>query len=168
MPTRRRVPALQGRTIDPLRIFRWSTDLTFTQSYFLEDPGFPSRDAAGRAWPRWRRAVWALTTRFQIPDGARAFDHLTFESVTAVRWNWNHVTFDIAPVLEALAEDRANLDRFRQTRAARDVADYLDLLAADLDLVEHTGRALANFEGRFWARPYPQHLSSGRTYGDGK
>jgi hypothetical protein len=42
------------------------------------------------------------------------------------------------------------------------------LLAADLDLVEHTAHDLDRFTGPHWHRSYPRHLNSARTYGDEK
>lgn len=72
--------------------------------------------------------------------------------------HWNHTVFDLAPVLDALEADRANLARFRQTAGAKSIGDFLDLLAADLDEIERTARELAAFDGPHWDRPYPLRI----------
>jgi hypothetical protein len=66
------------------------------------------------------------------------------------------IRFEAGPTLEAVAVDCVNLARFEATRAARDIRDFLQQLAADIDLVEATAHDFAAFDGPHWLRPYPR------------
>jgi hypothetical protein len=75
------------------------------------------------------------------------------------------VPFDLPAVVEALQQDRRNLDAFQKTPGARAIRDYLELFAEDLDTIEQTARDLAAFDGPSYRRPYPAHLNVATTYG---
>jgi hypothetical protein len=81
-----------------------------------------------------------------------------------LRTVWQQREFPIAQALAAVEADRSTIDAFvsRDARGAAQIADYLELLRADLDTVEQTARDLAVSEP-FWLRTCP-HLSSGMTY----
>lgn len=146
-----------GDTFDHELIARFveACDDTFTASFF-DDRFFDSQDDAREAWPRGRRGVWGVTSRMRVPDAARVFDQLTFDSAGAIRSGFSQSTFPTADVLAAIARDRAALDAFcrREPAAARELADFLDTFRSDLDLIERQARemALARVD-----RQYPPH-----------
>jgi hypothetical protein len=162
VPVRKTTTRQESREVDPLSVFHWSaTGL----DHPLGEAHYQTAAEARRAWERNRRALWARAHRFQLPGPAKVYDRLTLEGRDFVLWSWNHVPpFDLPGCLEVIASDRANLEAFRQTRGARSIADYLDLFAADIDMVEHTARDLATYPAGTW-RPYPVHLNVSSQYG---
>ena len=149
---------------DMLTAYRWSLSDDFSEAPMPGMPAFASQAAAERAWPACRRAVWEETHRFAIPAPARVFDGLSILSRDVCQRTWNCETYELDPALEALAIDRENLARFRRTAEAATIADFLGMLAADLDEIERTARTLAGWPaGDF--RPYPANLSTARRYG---
>ena len=160
MPVRTRVQALRTREVQ-VRVFRWSDG---TRSLLPGDVVFPTRAEAERAWPRYRREAWATERRYQVPRAAIEYDGLTAEAVAAVRRRWTHGrALVLPPVLAAIEGDRAAASRFRQAqpKAAREIAEYLDLWLADLAEVERTALRLAADPT---GGPHPGHLNTAKTY----
>ena len=150
--------------------FAWSSDDTFTASYFYDEPAFPSVEAAKAAWPRCRLAMWNQTHRFQVPHAAEVFDGITLNSRQHLLSAWYlRGPFDLVATLEVLASDRAHLSTFerRERIAAAELSDVLTLFRADMAAIETAARDLAAWSGEDWRRPYPGHaISSAKKYGD--
>jgi hypothetical protein len=162
MPVRRRLAAAPVQEVNGLQCFQWSLDGTTND---LGEPHYQTREQARRAWDtKYRRLVWAVTPRFDVPSAARVYDGLTTLGLAFVRWHWNHVgPFPLRGALAALGRDRRNLAAFAQTKAARQIEDYLDVFARDLDAVEATARSLAACPAD--DRRHPGHLNTSRAYG---
>lgn len=162
---RRSTPLAPGSLeVDAVSCFRWSAGGDGLDS-MLGESCYRTEQEARRAWERARRACWAQEHRFRLPGPAERFDALTLDSRDVVYWQWNATTFDLPHALDVLADDRANLARFRTTRAAKGITDFLDVLDQDLDEIERTARELAAHPGRPWERGYPHHLNTADTYG---
>lgn len=148
---------------DLVESFRLACDDDMTETWFGRSR-FATTEEARQAWPRCRRAVWTLTDRMRIPRAAIVFDGLRFDSPDAIRSAFHCVPVPAAEVLATVAGDRAALEAFcrREPKAARDIADYLDVLRADLDLVERQVREMPQASS---ARRYPGHDWKGGTYG---
>ena len=147
--------------------FRWSIDTgNDGRSHVLDGPHFKSAAAARAGWEQHRRAVWDSSHRFTVPAAASVYDKLSLGAVDAIRSAWPHDgPFREADVLEVLAMDRANLERFAATAGAQAIADFLQMLRDDLGNIEQTAHDLAAVPVGLW-RPYPQHLASADTYGE--
>jgi len=161
MPKLRRLAPVTTAVINPVGAFKWSEDGSGMNS-MIGLPHYSTRREAARAWHEHRRAVWARTHRFHIPQAAVFYDAMRLECIDRIRSAWQYVEFDTAAVLAALAADREALASFAAKPAARQIQDYLDVLRADLDEVERTALAL---HGTPHIRPYPHHLSTRFTYG---
>lgn len=164
----KRVAAITEQTAlseaEMVSAFRWSDGSGLHHD--LGAPHFATLAAAARAWEQVRRPVWAQTYRFTVPRAAAIFDGLTTAGRDVVLWTWQHVgPFPLKRALKALAEDRRRLAAFADTRGAAAIADYLDLLRADLTRVEQTAREVAARPADPLDRPYPAHLSTSVTYG---
>jgi hypothetical protein len=146
---------------------RWSDPSTgFTTSLLTDEACFASEAEARAAWPVARRLVWATYHRFTVPAAATHFDGLSADSPAAVRDGWYEATFPLDDVLAALRRDRARLAAFSadDVAGAAAIADYLDMLRADFDIVEQTARTLTAARGD---RMYPHTVCSATRYGDG-
>lgn len=164
MPVRRRVSATESNEVDPIDVFHWSDSGI---DHLLDGNCYDTAVDARRGWEKVRRTIWAGHQRFALPGAATYHDGLTLKSHDFVMWHWNHLgRFELAGALTALAEDREHLAKFRLTRGARSISDFLDVFAADLDAVEATARDLASYPASAM-RPYPAHLSTANTYGGG-
>ena len=164
MPVRKRLQTAPVAEVDAVSAFRWSFGDGL--SHALGYPCFKTRAEAERAWQRVRREVWAKTPRFSVPRTSMVYDGLTTNGRDFVLDHWNHLgAFDLAGALDALAVDRANLEAFERTRAARSIGDYLDLFRGDLDTIEQTARSLAAVADHEF-RPCPHHFYRGGVYGD--
>ena len=142
MPVRRRLQTVQERAVNP-RVFRWGDGTwCFFEPY---DPVYPNRAEAERAWRRCRRAVWASTYRFSVPAAARVYDGITNDAADLVRNSWDRDVYPLGEALSAIERERATLAAFasREPRAAKAIADFLEMRIADLDLIEATVRDLA-------------------------
>ena len=85
---------------------------------------------------------------------------------------WGLTTFPVLEVLAAIERDRASLEAFVATspRAARQIADYLQMRRDDLLLIKETAHRYAGTAAHSTDRPYPYHLNVSATYsgvGDG-
>lgn len=163
MPVRRRIEAVQERRIHPFA-FKVSDG---TRNFTGQDV-FPDRESAGRAWPDYRREVWATTFRGSLPCAAEIFDGLTTNGAQFVHDHWQHEVFDLDGAVAAIAVDRENVRRFEQQnpRGFRDIRDYLAIFCQYFDRAEREARRLATSTAEYpWSRGYPQILSGGR-YGD--
>jgi hypothetical protein len=160
---RRRIRTPDAIDHDLINAFVMAVDDEMTETWFGPDV-FATTEEARQAWPRCRRAVWAATDRMRIPTPARVFDGLRFDSPDAIRSAFHCVTVPAAEMLATVAGDRAALEAFcrREPRAARDIAGYLDVLRADLDLIERQVREMPQASS---ARRYPGHDWKGGTYG---
>jgi hypothetical protein len=150
---RRRIRPGDTTDHELIQRFTEACDDTFTASFF-DDPFFDSQDDAREAWPRCRRAVWALTFRMRVPDAARIFDGVTLDSAAAIRSAFSHSTFPLADVLRTLARDRAALADFCRREPKAGIDDYLDIFRADLNLIEQQAREMAQARTE---RRYPPH-----------
>ena len=119
---------------------------------------------AERAWQRCRREVWAGTNRYRIPRAATIYDGMTDGTQDALQFTSSCIVFNLIPVLEALAKDRATLEAFERTRGAKAIADYLRMSREDLDAFERAACERANWAGPDWLRPR-KPLGSAMTYG---
>jgi hypothetical protein len=125
---------------------------------------FRTRDEASAAWEVVRRPGWTQTQRFKVPAAASYYDGLQTKGAEVVCSRWNISPFPLDDALAALSADRAALAAFRGTRAAGQVADYLDVYARDLDEVERTARTLAAWPSGL-IPSHPGHLTAGAGYG---
>lgn len=165
MPVRRKVNGLVRTEVDPLAAFTWTMDGSGMDADAFDLPAYATATEAARAWERHRRTIWAQQMRFRIPTPAHYYDGLTMQGRDYVLRCWNHLPpFDADAALAELNEDRANLAAFRRTKGAGAIADYLDILAADLDMIEAAARDLATYPAGVF-RPYPAHVISASTYG---
>lgn len=143
MPVRRRVAQRPTRDVD-WRLFRVSDG---TWAFFPHHAVYPDVATARPAWCRVRRDVWAISRRTQPPAAAIAYDGLTRDGFEALWSDWRVTTFasrEAFRVMEALDRDRASVMRFRrkEPRAARVIADYLDVWLRYLDTLECVTRDL--------------------------
>lgn len=168
MPTRRRIQPLRNRhVVDPVSCFIWSLEGLGLES-LVGDPVFRDVAESRRAWAKYRRAVWAETHRFKIPDAAKAFDGLTNDGRDVLLSAWESAApFDVSRTLQALAADHAALNRFVNTPGGRSVSDYLEIFRADLLEVERVAREVAAGPQPHWFHTkYPGHqLSTAQKYG---
>lgn len=105
--------------------------------YYPHLPGHTSHEAKLDQWQRCRREAWAATWRFDVPRAAEAFDGLTRRSWRLLWSTGADHNFDGAHLLEAIGADEEAICAFEQSdpQGARDVAEYLQLWRADLDVV---------------------------------
>ena len=165
MPIRRtlsRALVLNRTRENAIRTFMVAASDDATDVFF--DEPFHSAAEARRWWPRCAREVWLQTHRGNIPRAARCFDLLRYDSIGELLRRYDHTDFDAEPVIERVTSDLTVLDRFRRAapKAARALADVLDVFEADLARIAETAEAL---EGTNRVeRPYPGRIPAG-TYG---
>ncbi len=144
MPVRRRVARRrQSREVD-WRIFRFSDG---TWHFFAHESVYPNVETARAAWGRCRREVWAISRRMWPPAAALAYDGFSRDGFDALWSTWQCATFGAdegRDVLAAIERDRASVAAFQECepRAARSIADYLDVWLRYLDRLEEVTRDL--------------------------
>ena len=131
------------------------------------DPVAASEADATRAWPHYRRRVWAAALVGALPRAAEVFDGLQHAGADRVSRSWQLARFNLAAVLRALEADRAAVHRFRERDAtgAATIADFLQLFLGSLDRVETEARRIAASTAPWYQRGAPQIGQSAR-YGD--
>jgi hypothetical protein len=149
---------------DAVSIFRWSLVGT-GRTHLLGEPGYATVEEAARAWDRVRREVWAREHVGHIPRAAECFDGLTCLTREAACEAWETMPYPHGLVLEAVAADRAAVEKFRQTdpAGAHAVADYLGAWLPYLDVRERASEAMARRSAPFG--PHPYHERYGK-YGE--
>jgi hypothetical protein len=108
------------------------------------DPIF-SDEELRQFWPAWRRAVWAETVVGDVPWAAEQFDGLRANGCGELGARLRAEEFtadDLDAVLDALAEDRRALTRFRKRdpAGAEAIHDYLSMLEERFAQVEEIAR----------------------------
>jgi hypothetical protein len=126
----------------------------------------PDPAAARKAWPRYRRDVWAHTFVGHLPAAAEAHDGLTTHGFDVLWETCRAETFDLDAVLAALDVDRAAVRAFEQRdpTGARDIADYLAAFVGRFDLIDSEARRFAAAADR-WALGMPR-VSTGTRYAE--
>jgi hypothetical protein len=167
MPVRRRIGlAPKLIEVNPI-VLVWGDG---TWSFFQDTPRYPSPAAAEAAWPRLRREVWALTNRTRVPGAAKAYDALTDRGFEWLWSHWNHLDFSSHDALDAINTDRDGIEAFKacEPRAARGIADFLDIRMERLARLETLAREVANLSYIERLRHgLPRVLLVGsQTYGD--
>ena len=113
--------------------------------FFPGQPGHGDEAAARVQWQRDRRATWAATHRFRIPGAAVHHDGLSWSGWPTLWGTWSVPTFDVGPVVAAVADDLAAVAAFeeRDPDGADEIADYLAAWRDDLDIVRDVAAACA-------------------------
>ncbi len=149
------------RSILPVSIMAWI--LSDGTAGLTGDDVAPDRATARRVWPHYRRAAWSHMFVGRVPCAAAVHDGLTTTG-RDVLWNtWQHDSFSLSDVLEALAADRAALKAFEQNdpKGAATVEDYLLRLASEFDRIESEARRFAAASDR-WRMSAPELGRGGR------
>jgi hypothetical protein len=152
MPVRRRIASLRARQAHPVEIFTYALASDFSDVWGDGERGFASVTQAAKAWPVYRREIWAGTERFRVPKAATVFDGMTLLSLDALRYAWQLTEYRLHPTIAPLAIDRANLERFASTAGGKTITDYLDILRSDLTAIEEAARTMP---ASWIQRPYP-------------
>jgi hypothetical protein len=161
----------QAATDDPpVSLDRFVHDDAVGPDTYFQTPGYQDRRTAERAWRRVRREVWAITDRGYVPKAAEVYDDVTFNAWRAANSAVQHgaVPFNRTPVDEAIAEDRASIQAFRDNEpaAADSIAHFLDQLLADLRIVEEAMAMKENNGPDYGGEAYRLlHSFTGSTYG---
>ena len=162
--------ALGGRAVRPSARAGATIPKIGALSFILSDGCTPyggqpvarDRAEAARAWPFYRRQIWAALVIGQVPQASREFDQLTTDGAAALA-DWRLEAFDTASVIAGLESDRAAVAAFRARDrvGAASIRAYLDAFLAHLEDIEAEARRVVAWSGPFWTRTCPQ-LGRGR------